>query len=159
MTPVFVEAVRNIKNAMENKRKISILIPYINNLDTISIYLQKRSKDAKVLPDHFGFFGGGLEGNESPEEALRREIKEELNFVPKGYIHFKKYEFEHSVKDIFLFETDSNFEQQVTILEGQYGKWFTVHEAMHEPKLIGEDKLVVSDACEFLRMHKRTETA
>ena len=30
------------------------------------------------LPNYFGFWGGGTENNETPEEALLREIKEEL---------------------------------------------------------------------------------
>lgn len=65
------------------------------------VYLQKRTKDAPRLPDYFGFFGGGAEGNENPEETLQREIKEEMNIVPAEFSHFKTYEFEGSIKDIF----------------------------------------------------------
>jgi hypothetical protein len=36
---------------MEGKRKVSILIPYILAEGNISVYLQKRAKDAKRLPD------------------------------------------------------------------------------------------------------------
>ena len=139
---------------MENKRKVSILIPYTFKEDGILVYLQKRSKDAKRLPDYFGFFGGGTEENENPEEALRREMKEELNFIPEGYTHFKKYEFDQSTKDIFILEVDGNFEQKVTILEGEYGRWFKEQEALNEPKLIDEDKLVLQELYEFLRTRK-----
>ncbi len=136
---------------MEGKRKISILIPYISTGNDILAYLQKRSKDAKRLPDYFGFFGGGAEGDENPEQTLRREMKEEINFVPEGFIHFKKYEFDQSVKDIYILEVDDNFGDKITVLEGEYGKWFTEQEAINEPKLIDEDKLVLTEVYEFLR--------
>lgn len=68
------------------KRLVSILIPYRRNADKFLVFLQKRSKDAKRLPGFFGFFGGGAKNNENPEEALQREIMEELNFVPRGHV-------------------------------------------------------------------------
>ena len=151
MTNVRAEVERSIRSVMESKRKISILIPYILKENAISVYLQKRSKDAKRLPDYFGFFGGGAEGNENPEEALRREMKEEISFIPEGYTHFKKYNFEQSIKEIFLLKTSISFEQKITILEGEYGRWFTEQETLSESKLIGEDKLILGEVYEFLR--------
>ena len=135
---------------MENKRKVSILIPYIIKENNVFVYLQKRSKDAKRIPGYFGFFGGGAKGNENPEEALKREMKEEISFIPEGYVYFKKYEFDESIKDIFILEVDDSFEQKVTILEGEYGKWFTEEEVLNESKLIDEDKLVLRELYEFL---------
>jgi len=134
---------------MENKRKISILVPYILEEGEVSVYLQKRSKNAKRLPDYFGFFGGGAEGDERPEEALRREMQEEIAFIPEGYAFFKEYDFERSIKSIFLLKVDRGFEQKVTVLEGEYGRWFTEQEALMERKLIDEDKIVLRDLYEF----------
>ena len=45
---------------MENKREVSILIPYKIKNKKIFIYLQKRSMDRKILPGHFAFFGGKI---------------------------------------------------------------------------------------------------
>ena len=42
------------------------------------ILLQHRTDDAPVLAGMWGFFGGGVEGRETPEEGLRREAGEEL---------------------------------------------------------------------------------
>ncbi len=139
---------------MNNKRKVSILIPYIFKNNTISVYLQKRSKDAKRLPDCFGFFGGGIEENESPEQALRREMKEEINFVPEGYSYFKKYNFSASIKNFFILKVDKDFENKITVFEGEYGKWFTEPEVFNEPKLFDEDRLVLQEFFEFLKTQK-----
>ena len=139
---------------MENKRKISILIPYITKEDKISVYLQKREKDRKTLPDFFGFFGGRAEGNENPEEALKREMKEEIKLVPEGFKYFKKYEFEKSTKSIFTIQVSDDFEEKITILEGEYGKWFNEQEIQNEPKLINEDKLVLKEFYESLQVQK-----
>lgn len=135
---------------MGNKRKISILIPYRLTEGEILVYLQKRSKDMKRLPDYFGFFGGGAKRNENPEEALKREIKEEMDFVLTEFNYFRQYEFEKSLKDIFTIKADNNFENRIKILEGDYGQWFNQQEALSEPKLIEEDKIVLRDLYEFL---------
>jgi 8-oxo-dGTP pyrophosphatase MutT (NUDIX family) len=43
--------------------------------------LQHRDNIAGIwYPDHWGFFGGAVNEGESPLEALRREIKEEIGF-------------------------------------------------------------------------------
>lgn len=78
---------------MSNKRKVSLLIPYQTRRGKVFVFLQKRAKDAKRLPDYFGFFGGGIENNESSEEALKREILEELDFVPEKYRLLRFYDF------------------------------------------------------------------
>jgi len=129
----------------KTKRIISILIPYRKNGGTILVFLQKRSKDAKRLPDFFGFFGGGAENNEDPQEALLREIREEMNYIPRGYSYLGKYEFPRSVKSIFYLEVGDGFENEIKIDEGEYGKWFGEEEALAEPKLIEEDRTVLRD--------------
>ena len=57
------------------------------------VLMQHRSKDAKLKPDHWAFFGGGIEEGETPEEALKREIKEELGIDAVGFKLFGRYEF------------------------------------------------------------------
>ena len=50
--------------------------------------LQLRSNDPNIpAPGRWGFFGGGIEKEESPEQAIKREILEELSIEPAKY-HF-----------------------------------------------------------------------
>ena len=43
--------------------------------------MQIRSKDAPIMPGVVGFFGGGIEENESPYDAAVRESFEELSII------------------------------------------------------------------------------
>ncbi|MEK6859335.1 MAG: NUDIX domain-containing protein [Nanoarchaeota archaeon] len=68
------------------KRKVSIIIFYD---EKGNILLQDRREISKH-GEEYGFFGGGIEENETPDEALKREIKEELGITIKEYEFFKK---------------------------------------------------------------------
>jgi len=70
-------------------RRASILILYNQDKE---ILLQHRTKDAPYLPNFWGFFGGGIEKDETPEEAVIREIKEELSLDIKAPFFFNSYE-------------------------------------------------------------------
>jgi len=133
------------------KRQVAIFIPYRQKDGDVFVFLQKRSKDAKRIPDYFGFFGGGLEGGETPEQALAREIKEELNYQPRDHFLLKFYEFERKEAWVFYQKVNDSFENETEVLEGQYGKWFSQVEAMAEQMLIDEDKVILKDFFEKIR--------
>lgn len=96
----------------------------------------------KSLPNHFGFWGGGIEGEETPEQGLMREIKEEfgINLDLQKTKHFNHYEFLRSAKDICLLEVENGWENKIVIGEGDYGRWFKVSEALERLDIIFEDK-------------------
>ena len=54
-----------------------------------------------VYPDHWGFFGGHLETEESPEEALLRELMEEIGYQPPAVYPFRTYCTEISIRHVF----------------------------------------------------------
>lgn len=130
---------------LNEKRKVAIFIPYRQTNGGVFVFLQKRSKTAQRIPDYFGFFGGGLEGSETPEQALFREIKEELNYQPRDYFLLGFYEFPRKQAWVFCQKVGDNFANEVEVLGAQYGQWFNQPQAVAEKMLIDEDKLILRD--------------
>ena len=139
---------------MGKKREVSVLIPYKIQDKQIFVYLQKRSKDFKILPNHFAFFGGKIEEDENPHKTLEREIQEEMSFIPKGYRFFNKYNFTWNAY-VYILKVENNFEDKIKVMEGDYGRWFDEKEILDELKLIDEDKLVLQELYNFLRLSVR----
>lgn len=50
---------------------------------THGFLLQLRDAAAPTYPSHWGLFGGHVEPGESPQDALWRELHEELAFTPR----------------------------------------------------------------------------
>ena len=137
---------------MENVRKAAGLIPYKIKSEKVFVYLQKRAKDAKRHPDCFGFFGGKTEANESPEETMLREIKEELNFVPKRFIHIGEYKSNTEIDNLFVMEVTDDFESKIEVMEGEYGKWFSEEEILKESKISDSNRLILKNFYEFFKV-------
>ncbi|MCX6744328.1 MAG: NUDIX domain-containing protein [Candidatus Parcubacteria bacterium] len=129
------------------RRDVSLLIPYKKENGEILVFLERRSKTATRLADWFGFWGGGIESGETPDQTLTREMKEELNFEPVGYKHFKDFEFGvlKSAKYIYILEVDKTFETKIKYHEAQYGKWFNQQQIETEKLLIEDDKTVLRE--------------
>lgn len=70
-------------------RKVVVVMFYDRNLNLL---VQKRNTHSKV-GERFGFFGGEIEEGETAEQALRRELSEELNYGPKHLKYWGKYSF------------------------------------------------------------------
>jgi 8-oxo-dGTP diphosphatase len=134
----------------KNKRRISSLAPYKIENNSVFVFLQKRAKDASRYPGLFGFFGGGTEENETPEETLLREIKEELDFIPKNLKHFGKYDLPVTIMDLFVVKVDNNFENEIKISEGEYGKWFSKEDFEKERRFITGDLKILEELYEKL---------
>ena len=97
------------------------------------VLLQHKAKDSKVLPNQWAFFGGGIDEGETPEQAVRREAKEELGIELKNIDFLGRYEapFEGGLWEQFVFIGDlthplEKLKQQQT--EGQGIGLFTYAE-------------------------------
>jgi 8-oxo-dGTP diphosphatase len=55
------------------------------------IYLRDNKPDIP-FPNYWDFFGGHVEQGETPEQALVREVKEELGVELKAWQFFRRYE-------------------------------------------------------------------
>jgi mutator protein MutT len=113
------------------------------------LFVQKRTKDAPLAPGMFGIFGGHIENGESPEGALIREILEELDYQPQNVRFFHKYEYIDCEQYVFLSEVDESFENEINVLEGEYGKFLNESELKTE-RVIEFDKNVFNDVFRWL---------
>ena len=60
--------------------------------------MQLRDFKAHIFyPGYWGLFGGAVDGSESDEEALRRELQEELAFVARSITRFVSFDFDLSM--------------------------------------------------------------
>ena len=95
------------------------------------IYLRD-DKPEIPFPNHWDFFGGHVEAGESPEQALVREIKEELGIELKQWQFVRRYECMEgdvypNVKFIYRASIDQAAEELV-LYEGQKLKGITIEE-------------------------------
>ncbi|YAI81960.1 MAG: NUDIX hydrolase [cyanobacterium endosymbiont of Rhopalodia sterrenbergii] len=57
-----------------------------------NFFLQLRDNLSTIAyPDHWGLFGGHIESGETPEQALKRELVEEINYKVPNPMEFRVY--------------------------------------------------------------------
>ncbi|MEE0879487.1 MAG: (deoxy)nucleoside triphosphate pyrophosphohydrolase [Treponemataceae bacterium] len=71
------------------------------------------------------FPGGKIEAGEKPENALVREIQEELNakILVKNFVHTIEYDYPNFHLSMKCFECELSENQEITLLEHQNAKW------------------------------------
>ncbi len=66
-------------------------------LDDGRYVMQLRDDNPDIFyPGHWGCFGGAIDSGETPYEALRRELKEELELEIESALEFVTFEFDFS---------------------------------------------------------------
>jgi len=123
------------------KRNVSLLLLFDKEK---RILLQHRTSDAKRLPDFWGFFGGGIEEGETPEQALARESKEELDFTPQTphLIMTQEFEYKNIKAKKYVYMEEYNDSIKLTQREGQAMDWFDI-EDMKKLKMVDHDREVI----------------
>ena len=102
-----------------------------NDKGEFLLYLRD-NKPGIPFPDHWDLIGGHVEEGETPEEALVREFKEELDLDLKEYTFYKKYECltgdaYENIKYIYSGKINLPIEK-VTLLEGVRPQYFSRRE-------------------------------
>jgi len=69
-------------------------------------------------PNTWSCFGGAVEKGESIEEAMIREIKEEIDFDVLSYQHFLSHNIPNGVMHVYLIYIDKDIDE-LTLSEGQ----------------------------------------
>lgn len=116
------------KNTSKNKenKKIKqdefcgLLIINQNN----EILMQLRDNKPNIAePNKWGTFGGKIEPNETPKQAIIREIKEELDLDIKNPEFFKIFNGTTGKQHVFIMKVKK--EPKIKILEGQKGEYIS----------------------------------
>ena len=105
-----------------------------NDKGEFLLYLRD-NKPTIPFPDHWDLIGGHIEKGETPEQALIREVKEELDIDLKEYTFYRKYECltgdaYENIKYIYTGRMNLPLEK-ITLLEGVRPQYFTREEIPH----------------------------
>lgn len=129
--------------------KVSLIILYDCEK---RLLLQHRTKDAKVLPNHWAFFGGGLNNGETPDTAVRREALEELNCRLQAPILVLDQDFKEGSTEGHLYVYVEPFVGDKAVLklrEGQGWGWFKESE-IGKLKMVDRDRQIIRFITHYL---------
>ncbi|PIN87986.1 hypothetical protein COV12_00905 [Candidatus Woesearchaeota archaeon CG10_big_fil_rev_8_21_14_0_10_32_24] len=123
------------------KRNVALIVLY--NKDR-KILLQHRAKDAERLPDYWAFFGGGIDGEETPEQTVYRETFEELNYQLKNprLILTQKFKTTRHEGTKYVFVEEYDALQNLKLQEGQDWGWYQISET-DSLKIVDHDRKVL----------------
>ena len=131
------------------KRNIANIILYDSERRFL---LQHRTSDAKVLPNYWSFFGGGIKNNETPEDAIRRETFEELNYKIKNleFLLDQSFKIEGMYGYRYIF-TDAFYgnKSELILNEGQGWGWFNIPETAGL-RMTNNDRYVIGKITHYL---------
>jgi len=115
---------------MDNKFQKVVAVGFIVNDDKLLIV--KRDTKSEFLPGYYELPGGKLEFGEEPHEALKREIKEELDVnvtVLEPFHTFSYFSDEGSVHNIEIaFFVKINDIEKINLNEHEDMQWVTKDE-------------------------------
>jgi len=119
--------VADVADGTENMKKtinVAAAVIYVNGLFLLSKRLDHQHQGGK-----WEFPGGKIEDGESTEQALVRELKEELSIEVMEQSHFMSLSFEYPEKHVNLhFQLVTNFSGKEQGVEGQKVQWFSKEE-------------------------------
>jgi len=100
--------------------------------------VQHRSKINKQYPGWLEFPGGKIEINELPENALIRELKEEVGIKVTSAEHFvvMKYLFPSGLYHTVHFFEVTSYENEPIGAEGQSIGWLTLYQILTYPNML-----------------------
>ena len=121
------------------KRKGSSII-FINAQRKILLFLRDDIPNIPY-PGLWDVPGGHVEKNESPEQCIVREMKEEMNLTLDEFNLFSKIEFKDRIEYTFWARANFNVDE-IVLLEGQKLKWFTRDEVKRTQLAYGFNEIV-----------------
>ena len=114
---------------------------------------QLRDNDASIsYPNIWSFFGGGVDEGENYEEALKRELIEELSWCPDKLFYLAKSTNKKENCNITYYIAHCETPEKRLILgEGQAMRWFTIKEVMDLDNIPDGLPTVIELACNRIK--------
>ena len=104
------------------------------------------SKPDIWYPGHWGLFGGGVEADEDPMAALKRELREELELEIETAAFFAKIDFDigslplpHFYRSYYIVSISRAVELRLVVHEGAAKRLFPGDEILEEPNVTPYD--------------------
>jgi 8-oxo-dGTP pyrophosphatase MutT (NUDIX family) len=115
--------------------------------------LQLRDNNPAIsYPNNWAFFGGGVDYGEKHEEALKRELIEELGWYPKKFKYLTEYRNKtvncNITHYLMHYDLDKN---KLCLGEGQAMNWFSSDEIMALNNKPDEIEIVIKMASQYLK--------
>lgn len=109
--------------------------------------LQLRDQKPNIwYPDHWGLFGGAVDAGERPEEALCRELTEEIGYTPTTFTRFTEFTFEFGFvgrgtyfRTFYEVSLSSEQRSELVLGEGRELRAFTGEEVLALPRVVPYD--------------------
>lgn len=110
-------------------RTVVVILPFRGR----SVLMQLRdAKEGIAFPGQWGFFGGAIEGDESPEMAARRELEEEIGYRPARLIALGRGIIPEVNVLSYAFACPLEVAMdQLELTEGMDMAWFSYEELLH----------------------------
>ncbi len=125
------------------RKDIAVIILYD---DEKKVLLQHRDENSARLPGHWAFFGSSIEEGESPEKAVKREAKKELNYVLKSpaLIMTLKFKGLHHQRTKYVFMEKYDSSKKLTLSEGDDMMWTSLEDIKTKNlRIVKHDKEVL----------------
>lgn len=141
-----MSASRNVTENQNRSPVIEVVALALRNTEDAKYLLARRSPGGSGA-GFWEFPGGKIEPNETQEQALRREIFEELSFDLSlhklRYLGENLHCYDNRRIKIYLWRAEVNFRPELRLIDHDCADWFSKNE-IKELKLSAGDKYFIS---------------
>jgi 8-oxo-dGTP diphosphatase len=121
-------------------KRVGTSIIFVNDRQQVLLFLRD-DKPALPYRNMWDVPGGHVEPDETPQECIIREMKEEMDLDLKDFLLFCEKKFDDRIE--YTFWKKQNLEiNKISLLEGQCLKWFTQQEAASIKLAYGFNEIV-----------------
>lgn len=121
------------------KRKGTSIV-FFNKKKQVLLFLRDDKPDIPY-PNMWDIPGGHVEADETPEQCIIREMKEEMELDLNDFHLFRVFEFSDRVEHVFWKYMNLNI-KEINLHEGQCLQWFTEKEARQTDLAYGFNQII-----------------